>query len=257
MRALVSSPTTIKTWITAATLYFVAAALTIHLTSNGRDIATLWPANAILVALLLADGRPRWKTILSAGFAANIAANLITRGSIIGPLLYGISNLVEIWLVTFLLRRGGSSESILSSSASVLRFLLVAGLVSPAASGLLGAFTAKTFFAEPFGKSLGTWIASDGLGLLVFTPFFLALFRGEFVDCFNSKSWLRRMETAGLIATAAAAAGVIFFVAREPLLFALFPPVMLVTFRVGRIGTKITVMLIAIIGSVGTMRGYG
>lgn len=38
-------------------LSFLLAAGTIHLTSDGRDIATVWPANAVVLAALL-DRRP-------------------------------------------------------------------------------------------------------------------------------------------------------------------------------------------------------
>ena len=41
------------TWIAAASLYFLLAASMIHFTSDGLAIATVWPANAVLVALLL------------------------------------------------------------------------------------------------------------------------------------------------------------------------------------------------------------
>jgi hypothetical protein len=47
-------------WITAVLLYFILAAGTIRLTSNGRDIATIWPANAVLLAMLMLGPRPAW-----------------------------------------------------------------------------------------------------------------------------------------------------------------------------------------------------
>lgn len=246
-----------RIWVTAASLYFLAAALTIHLTSNGRDIAALWPANAILVAMLLADRRQRWKTVLSAGLVGNIAANLVTRGSFIGPILYGVSNIMEIAMVVSLLRCDLRQDNILQSTGSTLRFLLVAGIVAPSVSGVLGAFTAHWVFGEPFAKSFVDWLASDSLGLLVFTPFFLAVFRGDFVTWFNSRTWVQRLEAIALLAFSGAVSYHVFFVVRQPMLFLLFPPLMLVTFRTGRIGTKAAVMLVAIVGSIATMQGYG
>lgn len=246
-----------RTWLTAATMYFLAAASTIYLTSNGRDIAALWPANAILVALLLADERPHWKTVLSAGFVGNIAANLVTRGSFIGPVLYGVSNTFEIALVAALVRGDQCQDSILHSIGSLLRFLVVAGLVAPAASGVLGATTANRFFGEPLAQSFVDWWASDALGLLVFTPFFFAVFRGDFVVCVVRKSWLQRFEGVAILGLTGAVSYFVFFLAKQPMLFLLFPPLMLITFRIGSIGTKAAVMLIAIVGSIATMHGYG
>lgn len=249
--------TTTRLWFVAASLYFITAAATIHLTSDGRTIATIWPANAILLALLLADGKPRWLPILSAGFVANVAANLVTRGTIAGPLLYSAANLIEIVVAALLIGPARARDGLLQSTGATLRFLAVGGVVAPCVSGLLGAATAFLVFGEAVGKSFFVWAVSDGLGLLVFTPLFLATFRGEFGDCFRSKTWHLRLETLALLSVTATVVYVVFFMASRPLLFVLFPPIMLVTFRVGRLGTKAAVVIVATIGGIATMNAQG
>lgn len=252
-------------WFLAAISYFAAAALTIHLTSNGRDIAAIWPANAILLALLLAQARPRWGAVLSAGFVAGVAANLITRGALAGTVLYGLANLIEVGLAVSLLRRSGGGEGdgegrgegILHTTGAVLRFILVAGLVAPAVSGIPGSLTAFALYGEPLPKAFATWVASDGLGLLVFTPFLSTVVRGDFVVCFARKSWRERGLSAALLLLVGLVAYGVFFLATRPLLFAIFPPLMLVTFRVGRLGVEAAVMLVAVIGGIATMQGRG
>ncbi|MET3691052.1 GGDEF domain-containing protein [Methylobacterium goesingense] len=244
-------------WLMAFLAYFSAAALTIHLSSNGKDIATIWPANAILVALLLADIRPRWATVLTAGFTGGVAANLVMRGTLLGPIAYGLANAVEIWIATSCLRREKGYDGILQSTPAVARFIVFAGLLAPACSGLLGGTTAFYVYGEPFLKSFTTWLASDGLGLVVFTPFFHAAFRGDFIMCFRRKSWLQRAESLALLIFVGATAHWIFYVSPYPTVFVIFLPLMLITFRVGRLGAEAAVMLIAIIGGIATMHGYG
>lgn len=246
-----------KLWLKAATLYFAAAISTIHLTTNGHDVATLWPANAILVALLLSGPRPRWMAVLSAGFFANIAANLITRGVILGPSLYAAANLLEVTIAVHFLRKGDVGDGILQSTGSVVRFFLIAGVLAPLVSGIPGSVTAYLFFGEPILKAFYTWIASDGLGLLVFTPFFLAVFQGHFVRWIAESNWRQRIECLALLGLVAAVAGNVFFYATRPMLFAIFPVLMLITFRLGRLGAKAAVIVIAIIGALATLRGYG
>ena len=246
-----------RLFLTAGGLYFIAAASTIHLTSNGRDIAAFWPANAILVALLLADERPRWIPVLSAGFLANLAANQITRGTLAGPMVYGATNVVEVALVVALLRRWADDDGVLQTTPAVIQFILIAGLVAPAISGVFGSVTACYFFGEPLLKSYVSWIASDGLGLLVFTPFLLSVFQGDLLLCMQRKTWPRRFEGLGLLLLVGLVGYHVFAVAPRPILFLLFPPLMLVTFRVGHLGTKAAVMIVAIIGGVATMHGYG
>ena len=263
---LIAHPT-VWIWFLSATSYFAAAVSTIHLTSNGRDIATIWPANAILVALLLAQARPRWGAVLSAGFVAGVAANLITRGALAGTILYGLANLIEVGLAVSLLRRSGKGkgegkgegrgDGILHTTGAVLRFILVAGLVAPAVSGIPGSLTAFALYGEPLPKAFATWVASDGLGLLVFTPFLSTVVRGDFVVCFARTSWRERGLSAALLLLVGLVAYGVFFLATRPLLFAIFPPLMLVTFRVGRLGVEAAVMLVAVIGGIATMQGRG
>lgn len=256
------APLTVQTrakmlWPAAAVLHFLAAAATIHLTSNGHDIATIWPANAILLALLLAARKPRWLTILSAGFVGNVAANLLTRGTLAAPLLYSVANLLEIAIAARLIRTSGVPGGLLQTTKGSLRFLATAGLIAPGVSGLVGAATAFLVFEEPIGQSFLVWVLADGLGLIIFTPVFLALFRGDFADCFRAKTWPERCETFGLLMITALIAYGVFFVAVRPILFVLFPPVLLVTFRMGRLGTKAAVVIVALIGGVATMRAEG
>ena len=244
-------------WLAAASFYFLFAWSTIMLTSNERGIATVWPANAVLVALLLAARRPQWRTVLSAGFAANVAASLATGSTLSGAPLYGLANVLEVSVAVVLLRKHVGGAGILSSPAMVGRFILTAGVLAPSASALVGAGTAALLFGRNFPVSFNTWLLSDGLGLLIFTPVFLALCNGDFRQAIRAQNSRQRSEALILLLITALVAGGIFFFAKRPLLFLLFGPVTLVTFRVGRLGTKIAVMIIAIIGAIATIQDFG
>lgn len=207
---------------------------------------------------------------LGAGYLAGVAANAVTRGFGAGPLLFGACNLLEVYVAASLLRpalegrrkdqakdQASSGDDLLAAPAVVGRFIVVCGLVAPVLSGLGGAAIARLLFGQDLRAAFVTWVLSDGLGLLIFTPFFFALLRGDYRRCFASKDWRERAEAVGLQALTAAAAYGVFFVAARPLLFALFGPVMLVTFRVGRLGTKAAVTVVAVIGTIATLRGQG
>ncbi len=249
--------TSVRSWLVTLSLYLIAATTTIHLTSDGRDIATIWPANAILLALLLADDEPRLLPILTAGFFGNVAANMLTRGTLAAPLMFSVANLVEVVIATQLIGPARAKAGLLGSTEATLRFLIAAGLIAPCISGLLGAATAFFVFGEAIGKSFPVWVVSDGLGLIVFTPIFLAAFRGEFIECFCSKTWRLRFEMISLLLLTGLIAYAVFFIAARPLLFALFPPIMLVTFRAGRLGTKLALVIVTLIGGAATMAAQG
>lgn len=244
-------------WLATAASYFLLAATTLHLTSDGRSFATVWPANAVLVALLLIGPRPRWAAVLSAGLAGNAAANWLIGGASPGPLLYSLANGLEVVIAVVLMRADQRRLELLRSTGRLLRFVLVAGVIAPMISGIIGAATAMLVYDRPFGAAFTTWTLSDALGLLVFTPFFFSTFNGDFRACFASKNRRQRLEGAALMALTAATAAVVFFVAEQPAVFLLYAPIMLVTFRVGPLGTKMAVMLVAVIGACATALGTG
>ena len=240
----------------AGLLYFVTAWAMIVLTSSGRDIAAVWPANAILVALMLQSPKAQWRPVLIVGFLANILANLVTRGTLTGPFLFGAANMVEVFVAAWSLQ-AKIGDGILRRPESVGRLLFWAGLVAPAVSAPLGAATAWLVLGAPFLSSLMTWYFTDALGLLVFTPFFAALFKGEFARCFRSKNWHGRGERLLLQGLVLVTAIGVFQTDHLPVLFLIPMPILLVTFRVGWLGTKMSVMLVAVVVAVAVIDGSG
>lgn len=241
----------------AGLLYLALATATIILTTDRRAIAPVWPANAVLLAMLLVERRPRWGAILGIGFVANLLANFMTRGTLTGPILYGSLNILEVTTAAIALRRSGDASAPIGDPRDLLRFIGWAGLIAPVVSGLGGAATAYLLFGQGFQHSFVTWYAADALGLLIVTPFLMAILNGEYRDCFHEKSIGERIEVAVLQGVVAAIACLVFFATTKPLLFVLFPPVMLISFRTGRLGTQAAVLLIAAIGTVATLAGIG
>jgi len=238
----------------AGIAYFVLAGATILLTTNDH-IATVWPPNAVIVAMLIPIPPRRWLPYLLAGLIANVAANAMVY-AIMAPLIYAIINIGEIVLVAALLTAWRSDVDIMSDLGSVGRFILVAGIVAPAMSAVGGAASAHFLFSEAFGPSYITWYVSDALGLLIFTPLFLALRTGGIEAWVHDLNRARRIEAVALFALVTAVASFVF--ARpEPMLFAVVAPVMVIAIRLGRFGTKIAVTIVALIGAIATSRGYG
>lgn len=244
-------------WLGAAALYFMLAASTIALTSDGQTIATVWPANAVLVALLLSYPTPPWFAVLSAGLIGNLGANWLTRGSVSGPLLYSFANGIEVVATVLLIKTRLGAFDVLRSSSILFRFIFAAGIVAPFFSSLVGASTAWIVYDQSFTTSFITWFFSDSLGLLVFTPVFRGIFSGQVAGFLADKTVVERVKAFGLCALVAAISYVVFYVAAFPALFLLYAPVMLVTFRVGPFGTKMAVMIIAITGTFATASGHG
>lgn len=243
--------------LTGATLlYGIVAALTVLFASKGNGIATVWPANGVLVAMLLAQARPQWRTILPAALIGNVGAGLLVQVPLADSTLYGMVNLVEIGVAAALLRAALGTNALLGSPVTVGRFILIAGFVAPCVSATGGALVTTLMLGQDFVSSFRIWAWSDGLGLLIFTPIFYALFNGDFSRALRAQSRNEWAEMLCLLALSLLVSGYVFSTP-FPLLFMLFPTVILIAFRSGRLGTEIAVVLIAATGAVLTGAGQG
>lgn len=240
----------------AGLAYFALAAAMIHLTTSGGSIATVWPANAVLLAVMLHRPRSQWWSVLLAAFIGNAVANVITRGTLWAPILFGTANMVEVIVAALALMGIVKNSGLLNNPSALVRFLLWAGLIAPAAGGLFGASAAWLLFNQPFGMSFATWVLADSLGLLIFTPFLFTLFAGDYARCFKGRKKSQRLEAVALL-TLTALVTIFTFTRHYPVLFLLFMPVMLVTFRLDWLGTKLAVMIVAVIGTIMIMSGSG
>lgn len=245
--------------VAAGVLYCLLAALTIHFASEGRgDVSTIWPANAVLLAMMLRHPRrDGWGAILIAGFVGNAIANVVTRGTVTAPLLYGAANVVEVTIAAWALRTTRRRFDEEGSLSIIWQFVFWAGLVAPGVAGLMGATSAWAVFDQPFTKSLITWVVSDSIGLLLCTPFFYSVFNGDFVRLVAGQTWRRQLEVVGLFLLTGTLTFMISGLAQRPLLFLIFMPLMIVTFRLGWVGTKLALMIVAVVGLLCTMNGHG
>jgi len=234
-------------------LYFVLVAASTRLVTGGEALASIWPANAVLLAMLLQPGKPRWGDVLIAGVCGNMLANFVMHGMLVTPFFYGLIDVGEVVLVAAALRRTMDMEEILGAPENVGHFVLWAGGVAPAISGLGGATIAWAFMHEDFFPALHTWYFSDALGLLVFTPFFTSLLGGEYRHSFLEKSRRERFEALAIHLLVLGTAIGVFMWAPPAMLFLLFAPLMLVTFKLGRLGTQVAIMIVTITGVVGTL----
>ncbi|ATE64319.1 sensor domain-containing diguanylate cyclase [Rhizorhabdus dicambivorans] len=236
--------------------YFLLAWGTIRLTSDGHNVAAIWPANALLLAIVLPIPVRRWPIYFAAALAGNILANYIAFGSLVAPILYGANNLSEVLIAGMLLRRLDAHGNPLENVRSIARFALFACL-APAISAAAGAATAHFVYGQPYWISYRIWYLADALGLLIFTPLFLGVRSGEMA------SWLREIGRAGRIEVLAIFGLVILaalFVFRSsgyPMLFVMSAPILLASFRLGPFGTKISLIIVAVVGMVCTMSGTG
>lgn len=251
------SSRSIATPILTGALCFVLAFAMIHFLSFRGNLASVWPANAVILAQLLGRPRREWGRFLICGFAAIAAGSALARGSVVGPVGLALANTIEIALAAALLRGRIEDGRLLHHHASVGRFVFCAGIVAPAFGAFLSAAIAAATLHVQMESALVTKFSADALGLLIFTPFLFALYHGGFAESLRAATrWERAQMLALHAATLAISLGV-FGQDRYPLLFLPMVPLMAVAFRFGWQGTSLGVMVVAVTGGVATFHGHG
>jgi diguanylate cyclase (GGDEF)-like protein len=241
----------------AGGLYFITAAVTIWATSNGRDHATVWPADAIILALLLDMKRKDWPLALFLGLVANHLANDVMRGFHMAHVLYGAINMGQVWVAATMLCKQSQVDSILADVRELGRFVFWAVFIAPGVGGLLGSVASHWIYEQDFWNSYLRWFASNSLGFFVATPFIKAMFDGSFRTCWTGKTIQQRLAMAGLLCFFAATVAGVFLQRSLPLLFVPVSVLTLMTFKLGRLGVKVAVVLAALIGAYASFHDLG
>ncbi|MCW2381547.1 MULTISPECIES: diguanylate cyclase [unclassified Sphingobium] len=237
--------------------YFVISYATISLKTTNGMVAPVWIANAFLLALVLARPARQAPALIMAGMVANVLSGLPAGNNLQTALVYGLANGLEIAVAVAGLKLHRNGAHAFSDPEALPHVLIWAGLVGPACGAFLGGIGAWANNAHPLSEAYARWFLADALGLLIFTPVFLAMFNGEMRRSLASQTRRRRLEVAALLALTAGAAGVAFFSTESSHLLLVVPPMLLVLLRSGWMATKIALAIVTVIGGAAMMGGYG
>lgn len=148
----------------------VVSYLSVELRPAGAAVAAWWPAAGIGVAALLASRGRRVVPAIGILIAA-VAANALGGrewGLTVG---YGVANALEVWVVAWILTRGGPAAR-LDGVSDIARFL-VACIAGSSVIAAIGSVTALLVVGQPIEVAFFSLIASHFSALVVVLPIFL------------------------------------------------------------------------------------
>jgi PAS domain S-box-containing protein len=158
--------------ICATGAYFLAAELGLALASLNKTVSPVWPASGLAVALLVTGGRRLWPAVLIGAWLAN---GLI--GGVFAAAVIAFGNTIEALVAAEILRRLMQRQSDSFLMARSVGFVLAA-LIAPAISALIGTFVLQATNGAGQGDLSGIWVtwwAGDAIGILVVAPALISL----------------------------------------------------------------------------------
>ena len=224
--------------------------------SRTFSVTILWPANAVLLAAVLQLHRAQAARVLAAALAINLAGNAV-RGDP-GLFLWGnaLFNLIQVLVAAVLVRRFCGAALDMRRPRRLLRFAL-ALIPAVALSTGLAALLVLATGRLPLGGlafRLRYLFEMETLALLIVAPSLLLMARQHRFRADSLARWPEIVLLAGLVI--ALTAGV-FGQSQAPVLFLVFPPLILLAFRLSPPWTATAVMVIAVAGGAATLLGHG
>ena len=244
-----------------AAIYFAAAKLGLSLAFVHVSATAVWPPTGIALAAFLFFGPRVWPGV----FVGAFLVNLTTAGSALSSAGISTGNTLEGLLAAYLVNRYASGRHAFERLRDVLRFAVLAALVSPVVSATVGVTSlCVTGYAQwaDFGPIWLTWWLGDAGGALIVAP--LLIIWASTPDT-EPAVWERgRALELAIFAVALALTVVLIFGGLPPAFgrsypttFLAFPVLVWAAFRFGpRVASA--ALLVMSVGAIwGTLRGYG
>lgn len=247
-------------------LYALLGWWSLRLAMTQANASAVWPLAGLGIGVLARFGYRYWPAILLGAFTTNFLVNL-QNGLALTPAAFAglgiaLGNTAEALVGARLARHALGDPPEFWSVDCVFRFVLCAGLIPPilsAGCGVLSLQAAGILPAALAGHTALTWFTGNVAGILTFAPLF-------FIGSFRVSRWKtsRRAVMEGLIVlvflvfVGQAISGVYFaeLFPHWPKTYMAIPLVLWISYRFGRRGAVVAVVLFMAIGVTGTMRGY-
>jgi diguanylate cyclase (GGDEF)-like protein len=238
--------------LAVAGFYFVADNV-LNKFALGDGWQIFWPLNGVTIALLIMRPRTDWPLLLAAVALGTGSAEYLDDNPLGSTILQRCLSVLEVSLSAALLPRFSGLESWLRSPGLYPRFA-AAVIAGPAVSGLLAAAYFHAVAAEPFMTAFNYWALADAMGIAAVLPLVLALRSAQIRELCSPNKWL---VSIGTLVAAIAVMASIFATSQYPLIFVLYPLLMLVDWVLGLCGSSIALCCACVMAVFLTEHGYG
>ncbi|MGO9317540.1 MAG: diguanylate cyclase domain-containing protein [Terracidiphilus sp.] len=215
------------------------------------ESSPLWVANGLILAYLLLVPRRRWPAYLLTGFLALSVRSMFFHPMWNEFLFYNALNILEVITAALLMRQRSTELPRFTERTYLLRFIGFAVLAGPALAAGIFALSFPFWKHPALQHPFLSWMVSDGLGIAIATPAIVAVLQTRLRNAVN---WQRHWFYPVLLLVAALAA---FSQNTVPLVYLIYPLLVLVLVRLGLGYTSLFTLLVASIAGVLTVCNRG
>ncbi len=218
-------------------------------------IAALWAASGLAAGVWLRSGRGLGYDLCFGGLMTFgvLAGQFFAGNTPVLAVVFTVANMVEVVLAVVLARRFAPTLN-LATVNGAWRFIVCAGVIAPAAAGLVAATSLMLIRNLAFAETFQTWWFGHALGLAVIGAFILSLDMRAVRAMFNP--W-RAVETVMLFGLLASVCVAICFMVSLPVGFALIPLLIIIAARLRVLGVTAALVVISVVSLSSLLIGAG
>jgi diguanylate cyclase (GGDEF)-like protein len=238
-----------------ATSAFGTVLLGMLLVNGTYEEATIWPANGLVLGMLLTSRRSLWPACLACSAVANCLAAGVAGLPANYLIRFPLINLLELSLSLALLRHFVGENIDLSEPRMLARFSAIAVVLAPIASTLVNAalFSVMGIHVQSATFFIGVFVA-HALGIITVTPVILALRTPKYARFAQPpRLWRSVLVSALFLVTTV----LVFAQSRYPVLFLVYPPLVFMVCLFGLSGGAAALFITTCIAIGFTLHGYG
>lgn len=239
-------------WVVTAILVGLLSWGAKAFTRTDSPVPAIWLSSGLLLGVILTAPRSRRPGLLVAGLVGTFLSSWLIDG-LSSAFLVSIFNTVEVFVASFCRSRLDEAQD-LTNARTFRRFIGYAVLAGPIVAMVLFTLYVVAVGEQPTWPLFLNQVISHSLGLATFVPVTLALRSDDL-------SRLVRPERVGeltlTLLLVAVVTALVFSQNRFPLLFLVFPAMLLLTMRGGFGGTAIGVVMVVVIAVGFTVAGHG
>lgn len=250
-----------------AAVYVALAALSLSTAYVQVNAAAVWIPTGFAFGLLIVRGDAFWPAVTLGSFVANLWVNIGAQGehsafaATLVAACIAIANTAEALLGSYLANRYAGGVDFFNRPRDVGAFVLIVAPIPPIVSTLVGVAVSRVGGFAAIGampEVILTWYIANTVGILVVTGLTVLILTGRLALPPGSSFVEAAALALLLVFFGQAICGVYFSqtLAGWPKTYMIIPLLLWASIRFGQSGAQLSIVLIALISVVGTMRGY-